>query len=379
VVFSVIFVIVSCAAFYQYGIPSIANRTAYLIPESHEVSMGERVLEEFSGNNYFNESEIEEDSQARLREYLRQFSPPEISTSILFRGSILLAPNAFALPVGTIVITDELVALADYDEEIPAIYLHEVGHIKHKHLLTQGLKRSLLTLLIMAVTGDATVATDLVSLLPTILLSLNYSREFEIESDQYALEQLKQSNVDAVFFTNVMRKLMGTTEKADSLFLSADYLSTHPAPDERLNYLGNQAPLPEVEESIVLFRYENVARFDGQWHVSISPDDEESSSMCGVSKETVSISDGELIGERNENSVYEYSHEGTVDSKGVIFWQSELDTLTYLEFSGSLNEAAAGGQWETQGLPGDSQKGRSGTWTMSRVKEDLASTESREP
>lgn len=55
-----------------------------------------------------------------------------------------IGANAFALPDGTLVVTDELVELAgDNDDEVLAVLAHELGHIHERHglrlLRTQGL------------------------------------------------------------------------------------------------------------------------------------------------------------------------------------------------------------------------------------------------
>lgn len=373
VVFSLIFVLASCGAFYHYGIPVIANKAADIIPESLEVTMSENVLEQFSNSNYFIESQIEESSQARLRQYLETFNPPNISTNILFRDSPIFGANAFALPGGTIVITDELVKLADYDEELLAIYLHEIGHVNHKHLLKQGLRSSLLTLMIMAVTGDATAATDLVSLLPTMLISLSYSREFETDSDQYALAQLELSNIDTVHFANVMRKLLNTTTKDNSFFISGDYLSTHPAPEDRIAYIGDLQPLSEMRKSIALFRNESVARFEGNWRVIIVPDEEieHSDRNCAPGESFLAIKEGELVGDGRGPFEHSGLFKGSVDTKGEIYWRNDSEAEIYFEFNGTLLESSGNGLWRMLSASGELENPCEGVWTMSLIEADL--------
>ncbi len=366
VVLSVFFIFAAGFAFVRFGVPAIANETAKLVPPSIEIAMGEGVLEEMTENGLLLESQIEETSQSDLRQYLISLSPPDSNVTIVFRDSHLFGANAFALPGGTIVFTDELIKLVDYEEELLAIYLHELGHVKHKHLLKQGLQQSLLTLFIVSVTGDATAATDLVSLLPTLLISLNYSREFETESDQYALDQLEHLETDPAYFANIMRKLMGAETTPNSFFISSKYLSTHPAPDERLSHIGDFETLPEVENYIALFVDENVARFEGDWATAIFSDIETDPNgrACTYGEATVAINDGQIAGQGLSQFEQPYSLSGSVSAQGAISWHGVLENGVTLEFEGTLKEDSGEGIWWTFYPEDESLSGCEGTWVI---------------
>jgi Zn-dependent protease with chaperone function len=247
VVASLLCVVLSIIGFVKYGIPAVAEYAADFVPESVQVAMGEGVLEQFETNSYFSESQLSEDKRASLRAYFESYLNDE-NTSILFKDSAIFGANAFALPGGSIVFTDKLVQLSTNDDELLAVYFHEQGHIKHKHLVKQGLQTSLVTLLIISITGDLTAATDLVAIVPGLLLSLSYSRKFETEADQYALKKLDEANIDAVHFANIMRTLIRPSGEPGSPFLSLEYLSTHPAPDERITFIESHSTLPKYIE-----------------------------------------------------------------------------------------------------------------------------------
>ena len=61
---------------------------------------------------------------------------------IEFRAMKGQGANAFALPSGTIVISDELVLLAEDDREIVAVLAHECAHVRHRHVLRAVLQNS---------------------------------------------------------------------------------------------------------------------------------------------------------------------------------------------------------------------------------------------
>jgi Zn-dependent protease with chaperone function len=44
-------------------------------------------------------------------------------------------PNAFALPDNSVVVTDELIALAEHPDELTGVIAHEIAHIERNHVL----------------------------------------------------------------------------------------------------------------------------------------------------------------------------------------------------------------------------------------------------
>ena len=110
---------------------------------------------------------------------------------VMFRKGGALGPNAFALPDGTIVFTDEMVRLAEHDDELSAVLAHEIGHVVRRHGMRTIIQDSLLGFLILAITGDITGSSELFIGLPVLLTEMAYSREFEREADQYALAYMQ--------------------------------------------------------------------------------------------------------------------------------------------------------------------------------------------
>ena len=67
------------------------------------------------------------------------------------RAGGAIGPNAFALPSGIIMVTDELVRIAEHPEEFESVLAHEAGHMVHRHSLRMLLQGSASTLLMFAV------------------------------------------------------------------------------------------------------------------------------------------------------------------------------------------------------------------------------------
>lgn len=112
--------------------------------------------------------------------------------TLQLRSSSKIGANAFALPGGTVIMTDELVELAERDEEIAAVLAHEVGHVRHRHAMRQVIQGSAVGLIVTALTGDVFSASSLAAALPTMLVDAKFSRDMERQADDVALEYLLQ-------------------------------------------------------------------------------------------------------------------------------------------------------------------------------------------
>jgi Zn-dependent protease with chaperone function len=149
-----------------------------------------------------------------------------------------------ALPDGHIIFTDAMVELAEDDDELVSVFAHEIGHLAHKHVLRRVIQDSMLTLVIVLVTGDVNSASSIVIAIPSIMLELAYSREFEREADDFAFEFMRAHDLKPIHFARLMRRLsmsriMGDDDEEqpqakDAEVVESDYWSTHPATEERV-------------------------------------------------------------------------------------------------------------------------------------------------
>lgn len=218
-------------AMVVYGLPAAAKALAMQMPVAVSSSISEQVLVKLD-ERFFLASRLPEETQARLRarfeEVIAQVAEP-FAFQLQFRqGGRTLGANAFALPSGLIVMTDELVKLAEHDDELVAILAHEVGHVVHRHGLRQVLQHTALGLVLTYLTGDV---SSLVGALPVMLFQLGYSREFEREADQYALDYLRAEGIPTFHFAHIMQRLDHGRDDARGI---GNYLSTHPATSERV-------------------------------------------------------------------------------------------------------------------------------------------------
>jgi Zn-dependent protease with chaperone function len=157
-------------------------------------------------------------------------SYPELPLHLVFRRGV--GPNAFALPDGTVIVTDELVELSEEPKEVLAVLAHEIGHVHHRHSLRMALESSTVVLLVSAYFGDVTQLTTLSASLPGIYAQAHYSRDHETEADSFAMDYLKQNGIPARHFANALRKLQKVSGPDPERGLQ--YLASHPPTSERI-------------------------------------------------------------------------------------------------------------------------------------------------
>lgn len=224
-----------------YGIPSSAKFIAYQLPDFTTEKMGGSLS--ILDKTVFDVSELDASRQAAIRQLVAPYLEiyKDLNPVLKFRSG--MKANALALPSGEIVLTDDFVNLVESDEELLAVFFHEIGHLKHKHLLRRALQDSMVTLMVVFITGDVDTF-DLLTALPTLILDLSYSREFEREADLFALEQLHRYGISVDHFAAVMQRLEAyyaekdeageALENDDS---SNDFFSTHPGAGERVKLI----------------------------------------------------------------------------------------------------------------------------------------------
>ena len=221
----------------EYGVPFTAKWAAKSIPLSVEQKIGSEGLETLD-KLLLNPSKLDLAIQQRLTQQFQEnigFLENSETYQLVFRHSEPLGANALALPGGIIIVTDGLVELADNDQQIIAVLAHEVGHIIAHHGIRSVFQDSFTALLMAGVLGDLSSMSSLAVALPTILVDMRYSRQFEREADDYALAFLRKNDINPQVFAQILARLQ-TTLPEDSEF---DYLSSHPAMAERIKRIDD--------------------------------------------------------------------------------------------------------------------------------------------
>lgn len=248
---------------FVWGVPYAAEKVAYAIPE--------RVNEKISAGTFdtidklmLSPSELPQEQQDLIAQQFSQLVADYGNSKFHYRlhfRDMAGEPNAFALPDGNIVVTDQLIKYAGNEtNEVLAVLLHEIGHVEHRHGLRMALEASSVAVLIAMLTGDVASSDDLLVTLPTILSTSAFSRQHEEEADEYALQYMQKAQLDPIHFARIMSKIThtdvpnktldkrkeqskaedGITDAKDTkespsrVEKAVSYLSSHPITKERI-------------------------------------------------------------------------------------------------------------------------------------------------
>ncbi len=213
-------------------LPLAVEEIAGRIPVEAEAVLGRETLE---GMDRFvlQPSTLPAARQARLRARLAammQEARDATPYRVEFRASRSIGPNAFALPSGIIVVTDELVRLARRDEEVLAVLAHELGHVRYRHTMRRLLEGSATALVVAGLTGDVASTTSLAAAAPALLLQTKFSRDNEREADQYAIELMRKAKLNPGYLGAILSRMESGSKRGGGM---PTFLSSHPATAER--------------------------------------------------------------------------------------------------------------------------------------------------
>ena len=220
-------------AFVQYGIPRIADAVAFGLPPALDRTIGAQTLEVLD-RSFLEPTQLDADQ----REHMEALFADMTSSlddgheyRLELRHGAALGANAFALPSGIVVVTDELHELAQNDEELMAVLAHEIGHVRGRHSLRMLLRSAGVAALTLALFGDVSMATTIASAVPTVLLQAQHSREFETEADDFAYAWLDEHDVPEHYFGDILARLAQHAGHA-----RYSWLSSHPPTAQRIRH-----------------------------------------------------------------------------------------------------------------------------------------------
>lgn len=221
------------------GLPRLARRVAFAAPPVIEVQSGRAALTFFSSR--FPRTELTPADQRRVHRQLKRLvrvQRPHVRLQLQFYH--MGFANAFALPGGFIVVSDELVHMAANDEELAAVLAHEIGHVELRHGLQSVLRNSAALVVVSTVTGDLSTLTAFSGTLPFLLFQRGYDRAFESAADDYAVDLLRRARINPAELAYMLERLEGARPAQGNDFT---YLSTHPSTKDRVKKL-RAAPGP---------------------------------------------------------------------------------------------------------------------------------------
>lgn len=149
--------------------------------------------------------------------------------------------NAFAAPGGLIFVSRGLLRCCKNEDAAAAVLAHEIGHVEYRHGLnaikksritnafTTGLLEAGKNLTNSQVGQLTSIFEGSIQDITSTLINSGYSRAFEKQADQGAVEILKRSGYNPQGLIDML-KTMETQLKPGGM----DFAKTHPAPETRI-------------------------------------------------------------------------------------------------------------------------------------------------
>jgi Zn-dependent protease with chaperone function len=241
VALSVFLILAATYGFVVYGIPALANALAQATPPNIIATVSRSTLQTMDGT-FLKPSKLNQTQQtkvlaifARAAHYAKQ---KPSSYRLVLRDAPAIGPNAFALPDGEIVMTDQLLPMVQSDAELEGVLAHEMSHVDHRHGLQQLYQASLVPAAIALVTGDVSQVAHMTTLLPGILVESAYSRGFEQQADDDAAATLNADGQDPAALGRLLQRM--DAKVCGKSGCGPSWLGSHPATLERAQRLTSE-------------------------------------------------------------------------------------------------------------------------------------------
>ena len=159
------------------------------------------------------------------------------------------AVNAFALPGGYIYVTRGILAFLNDEEQLAGVLGHEIGHVTARHSAQQYTKATSAGVGLTLLSIFVPEARPLQGLAETAMgvLFLKHGRDDERQADRLGADYTAKTGWDPRGVAGMLRTLARLEEASGSRRGVPNFLSTHPAPAERvqdvLAYV-QQNPIP---------------------------------------------------------------------------------------------------------------------------------------
>src|SRR5688500_2210083 len=146
------------------------------------------------------------------------------------------AINAFALPGGYIYLTRGILPFLDSEAELAGVLGHEIGHVTARHSAQQYTKATTAGVGVTLLSIFVPEARPFQNLTETALgvLFLKYGRDDELQADRLGVDYTAQTGWNPAGVGGMLRTLARLDEANGSRRGVPNWLSTHPAPADRV-------------------------------------------------------------------------------------------------------------------------------------------------
>ncbi len=233
-------IVAGAAVIYLWVLPALSGVAADRVPVELEERLGRVVFESIAKSATLCSSAEQTAALTEIVSVLAAVAPEQPYS---FEVAVIDDPalNAFAAPGGYIAVYRGLLEASESPEEISGVLAHEMQHVLQRHVTRSLFRELALWVILSAVTGDA---NTLLIQVGRVAGGLRYRRQDEEAADREGMKLLQQARIDPAGMVSIYRKL---DEVEATLPEGLEYLSTHPAMDERIAVLEQMAGEADYE------------------------------------------------------------------------------------------------------------------------------------
>ena len=230
---------------YKHLLPWAARGLVAVTPVTTDAAIGEQALSQIDGVGLMLPTTLSEAKQQALRtafaHAVARLPIDDVPAYRLEFRKSTIGPNAFALPGGPIVLTDELYDRVDGDPQLLVGVLgHELGHLRHRHAMRMLVQAGVMSAAAGLLYGDF---STLFSQIPVLLGQANYSRDAEHEADVDSVRLMRANAISPLvmvrFFAKVREHRPGDPVGVAPAMPVA--LASHPTDADRIRFFEQAA------------------------------------------------------------------------------------------------------------------------------------------
>ena len=215
--------------------PVTGQRELALMSEEQEIQLGRETDAEIRKTmGVYDDPELQRYVQEIGLKLARTSERPDLPWSFAVVDSPAI--NAFAVPGGFVYLTRGILPFLDSEAEVAGVLGHEIGHVTARHTVAQysrqaaaGLGLGVLGIFIPQVEKAAPLAEVGLG-----VLFLKYGRDDERQADQLGVRYTAANGWDPAGVTGMLGTLARLDEATGSNRGVPNWLSTHPAPADRV-------------------------------------------------------------------------------------------------------------------------------------------------
>lgn len=215
--------------------PATGKRELSLMSEAQEIELGKQMDGEVRREmGLYNDAELQRYVESVGMRLARASERPTLP----WHFAVVDEPaiNAFALPGGYIYLTRGILPFLDNEAELAGVLGHEIGHVTARHSAQQYTKATTAGIGVTLLSIFVPEARPFQNITETALgvLFLKYGRDDELQADQLGVQYASKTGWDPAGVAGMLRTLARLDEASGSRRGVPNWLSTHPAPADRV-------------------------------------------------------------------------------------------------------------------------------------------------